>query len=729
MGRTGFDIAAQEQTGTLWVEAKAIAAASGLTKQWINERARSESWRARTVIGRGGPRSEFLVSSLPVDLAQHFSSQPSREEDSSTQFSMADEQRLVLTAPDYNRRKWEKYKQLFLQFGHLRGAELEDALAAWNNEQSGDTYLQCSASAFRREFKRYQDEGPEAIIGKYGGNRGRSYAIETLGDDSEHAFETFRDLYLSDNQPAAYGCWLRTAARIWKLRNEQAPCDVKEFNAEFPSCATFLRALRSRYSAAEICLAREGFDAFNRKHHIHADRSYDDVPAGHAWFSDHHKLDIICYDEQGNAKRPWVTVWRDVKTGYWLSYHLRHADPSAEIVSSTFIDGIRQFGKPHDAIVDNGKDYRSRQFTGGRKLGDEARAHSTLLLLGVKPHFTIPYHGQSKTLERDFKTFADGFSKFSRGYVGNKPGNRPESLEARIKAGDIPTLDEVRQELELYIQQIFHMQRSEGKVLRGRSRAQAWEEEFRHDLPRVTNDDLHLLHAKLTDVRMVRRGAVEWNGHRWYHEDLILHNKRRVFLRIPHNDTEGKAIVHDAETSEAICEARCDALRTPALARSMEERETVSAVMRSIRATEKRLKKNISEAKAVSPETIMDDLRAYLASGSALVRGEKVDIQNKQILGRTLAADVVDMATGEVVAFGGQVVTENLLQALIMAAIDGVQCEKEPGNIAAYTPMTEVRRSLEEKRATGTDGYSVALDYTRPEPERRSTIDLYGDLE
>jgi hypothetical protein len=56
----------------MWVDAKAIAAASGLTKQWINRRAREGQWESRKAIGRGGPRSEFRVSNLPADLARRF---------------------------------------------------------------------------------------------------------------------------------------------------------------------------------------------------------------------------------------------------------------------------------------------------------------------------------------------------------------------------------------------------------------------------------------------------------------------------------------------------------------------------------------------------------------------------------------------------------------------------------------------------------------------------------
>ncbi len=724
MGRISLDMHSPSMHGELWVDAKEIAAAACVSKRWINERAVKGDWTSRQATGRGGKRSEYLVSSLPADLACHFASSASDQSIDTDPFSIVNEQRLVLSAPDYNRRKWEKYKHLFLKYGHLRGADLDRALESWNAEHADSPSLRCSASSFRREFKRYEDEGPEAIIGKYGRNRGRSYAINSLGEFADQALEIFIGLYLNDNQPAAYGCWLRTAARIWTLKSESGACEIQSFNETFPSCATFMRALRTRFSEAEICMAREGYDAFNRKHMVHVDRDYDDVEAGSGWFSDHHKLDLMCLDEKGNPRRPWVTAWRDIRTGYWVAWYIRHEDPSTEVVSQTFTDGVRKYGKPNDAYIDNGKDYRSRQFSGGRKGHERA----TLLLLGVTPHFSKPYHGQSKALERDFRTIAEGFSKFSAGYVGNKPGARPESLERRIKKGELPTLDGVRSSFDLYIENIFHMQKSSGQVLGGRSRAQAWAEEFQHQLHMVTPDDLRLMHATFSEERTVRRGAIEWNGHRWFSQELMSHNGRRVFLRIPIG-SDARAIVHDATTDEAVCEAVCDALRTPALAQTSEQKELVSSVLRSVQSTAKQSKAKLAKIAPVDAGSFMADVKSYLVASNPVQYGEKLDITNTVLLGRRLAGDVVDYATGEVIAFEGQTINETLLRRVIAAAIDEVQCEKEISNTIAHTRITEVRQTLEEKRATGTNGYTIDIDYVRGESEQFSTIDLYGDYD
>ncbi len=569
--------------------------------------------------------------------------------------------------------------------------------------------------------------GAEALLCKYGGNRSKALSFKQLGKWGEIAFEKFRELYLSDNRIAAERCWLLARAHTCAAAGAIVKEDADDVYASFPSCASFLRALKARHGEAEICLAREGFDAYNRKHNLHSDRDHDNIVAGRIWFSDHHKIDVLCQDSMGNPVRPWLTVWRDMRTGYWLSWHLREEDPSSEIVSQVFADGVRSYGKPTDAIIDNGKDYRARSFAGGRKVDDEARERSMLMLLGVTPHFTIPYHGQSKTLERDFRTFCDGFSKLQLGYVGNKPGRRPESLAGRLKSGTLPTIAEMRAAVDVYVREVFHREKSNGKVLRGRSRAQAWAEEFRFDLPRVAEEDLRLLHARLSPPRQIRRGGVEWEGHRWFHENLILKNGTRVYLRIPFDNANGCAIVHDAETHEALCEARCDALRTPALARTAEEKEIVSSVMRTIRATEKRLKANV-KVEPLKPQQLMADLRTLLNTTNPIVPGERIAATRTRILGRTLAADIANVNTGEVLAYAGQMIDEKLAKLLIENAIDAIQCEHETGQIVAITPMTEARRAIEVQRSTGTDGYTINVEYERKQEPVFSSLDLYDDL-
>jgi hypothetical protein len=57
-----------------------------------------------------------------------------------------------------------------------------------------------------------------------------------------------------------------------------------------------------------------------------------------------------------------------------------------------------------------------------------------LAILGCQVKFTLPYHGQSKPIERAFRDFCEYIAKhpaFAGAYVGNKPDAKPENYGSR----------------------------------------------------------------------------------------------------------------------------------------------------------------------------------------------------------------------------------------------------------------------------------------------------------
>ena len=43
-----------------------------------------------------------------------------------------------------------------------------------------------------------------------------------------------------------------------------------------------------------------------------------DINAGSCWVSDHAQIDVACMTQDCNVVFPWVTAWRDYKSGKWL---------------------------------------------------------------------------------------------------------------------------------------------------------------------------------------------------------------------------------------------------------------------------------------------------------------------------------------------------------------------------------------------------------------------------
>lgn len=87
---------------------------AGVTKRWVNERARDEGWPKRLATGRGGQRLEYDLSKLPADILCKIRPFTTGHSNVDEAFSLSYEQRLVFEAPLHNRRKWEKYKLFFI---------------------------------------------------------------------------------------------------------------------------------------------------------------------------------------------------------------------------------------------------------------------------------------------------------------------------------------------------------------------------------------------------------------------------------------------------------------------------------------------------------------------------------------------------------------------------------------------------------------------------------------
>lgn len=150
---------------------------------------------------------------------------------------------------------------------------------------------------------------------------------------------------------------------------------------EFPCHATFKRRLEREVPEQSIYLARYGESAWNRKYGNYIDRDYSTVICGEAWVSDHAQIDVACLNSDGSVVFPWVTAWRDYKSGKWLGWILQCGHPNSDHIFQSFYYAVEKYGLPKDVIIDNGKDYRSKDFAGGRKFKIEADEFKTTCML------------------------------------------------------------------------------------------------------------------------------------------------------------------------------------------------------------------------------------------------------------------------------------------------------------------------------------------------------------
>jgi transposase InsO family protein len=210
-----------------------------------------------------------------------------------------------------------------------------------------------------------------------------------------------------------------------------------------PSYKALLRMIDERIPKTTLALMRGGSEGLMKLFPpILRDRS--DLTACSAVDGDFHKFDVFVQWVEGQAPiRPQISVFHDIYSGKILAWRMATA-PNAATVLLTLSDLFRDYGIPSDVVLDNGREYASKWITGGadtrfRFKVNEGDPIGALPLFGVKVHFTTPYHGQSKPIERGFRDLCQSVAKdprFAGAYVGHKVDAKPENYGSRAVARD-----------------------------------------------------------------------------------------------------------------------------------------------------------------------------------------------------------------------------------------------------------------------------------------------------
>lgn len=167
-------------------------------------------------------------------------------------------------------------------------------------------------------------------------------------------------------------------------------------------------------------------------------RSVADLHALEAVNVDGHIFDVFVQWEDGRIGRPVMVGIQDVASRKLLSYRIGETE-STVLTRLAFGDLFRDYGIPPHAVMDNGRAFASKALTGGAltrfrfKIRD-TDATGVLTALGVLVHWTIPYRGSSKPIERAWRDLCEDIAKHPRvagAYTGNKPGAKPENYRER----------------------------------------------------------------------------------------------------------------------------------------------------------------------------------------------------------------------------------------------------------------------------------------------------------
>lgn len=239
-------------------------------------------------------------------------------------------------------------------------------------------------------------------------------------DCSPDAWAFIRADYLRPERPPFVGCYRRLLAAAavhgWTM----------------PAGRTLERRLLALPVGVRV-LAREGAEALKRMYPAQI-RDRGVFHALEAVNGDGHKWDVFVRWPDGHIGRPLMVTFQDLYSGKILAWRISETAHKGA-VRLAFGDLVEQWGIPDNCWLDNGRDFASHWITGRTpnryrfKIRDD-QPEGIMTQLGVKVHWTMPYSGQSKPIERAFRDLAGDLAKhpkFAGAYVGNTPTAKPEN--------------------------------------------------------------------------------------------------------------------------------------------------------------------------------------------------------------------------------------------------------------------------------------------------------------
>jgi hypothetical protein len=234
------------------------------------------------------------------------------------------------------------------------------------------------------------------------------------------AWDFFRADYLRLEQPTMTACYRRLVAtgaeRGWVI----------------PGLRTLERRINAIPVAARVLL-RKGKEECEKLYPAQ-ERDRSVFHALEALNTDFHTWDVFVKWPDGRVARPHMIAYQDLYSGKMLSWRV-DTDPNMEAVRLAFGDLVQEWGVPSACYMDNGREFAAKWITGGvaNRYRFKIRADEPFGLMpqmGVAVHWTTPYHGQSKPIERAFRDFAGDLAKhpaFAGAYTGNSPMAKPEN--------------------------------------------------------------------------------------------------------------------------------------------------------------------------------------------------------------------------------------------------------------------------------------------------------------
>ncbi|MEO0034385.1 MAG: hypothetical protein RLZZ501_408 [Pseudomonadota bacterium] len=522
------------------------------------------------------------------------------------------------------------------------------------------------------------------------------------------AWEAFKADYLRLEQPSAKSCYDRLVRA------------GRDLGWVIPSSKTLLRRIESEIALPVRVLTREGVEALKRLYPPQRrDRSM--FHALEAINGDGHRFDVFVKWPDGEIGRPMMCTFQDLYSGKVVGWRVDKSE-NRDAIRLALGDVIEDYGIPDHIWFDNTRAFANKALTAGSqtrfrfKIRDEDPV-GLCVQLGIEVHFTLPYSGQSKPIERAFRDMCDRIARhpaFAGAYTGNSPVTKPENYGAKA----VP-IDEFLKVLSAELAAHNAQAGRRSQVCDGRL---SFDEAFAASyaaspIRKATAAQRRLWLLAAEGVRAsTARGEITLFGNRYWTESLLDHRGQPLIARFdPHNLLDDLhvyrldgAYIGAAEVVEAVGFADAGAARDHARARR--------AFIKATRAyAEAEIRLSAAEVAALAP--IPGDLPAPEAKVVRMPSGTPAPTSMGQMRRKPLQPAPITPAE--------------------QARLTALEAELAPAEVVPL-PTRETRETrfaraldLERQREAGQpigDAEAGWLAVYRTQPEYRAMAKLYEDF-
>jgi putative transposase len=529
-----------------WLTDKEIAKLLGKSRRLINEKANINNWPYRSYAVRGGRERRYCLANLPEDVQTAYAA--------SIKLSLDDLQKQLkpdskpdkkFDIPRYSGRgakiraakSWDELPEKYQKIANGRRKVLEaysDSnlsvarfVEAYNSGKVVPdlrAQLGCHGdikgpSSFYRWLEQYERDGITGLAPQYTG-RGIGASL------SQEAKDRIEWLYLDSGQPnAAMVCEL-----LGQYGIEAGESTVRRYVNSLPDW------IKAKY--------RKGKDYFNGKFSPYIIRNYEKYKPMEIICGDYMTQDIVCRKGE-KVFRARLCAFEDMRSRMITGWSLQETANSVGVIRAlqmTFTD----YGPSGKIYVDNGKEFKNYLLCGDQWKAQKTRIDPELLDLdvgiltecGIEVIFCQAYHGQSKPIERFWRTFHERFDKFELTYTGSNTADRPDEAKVyrsnvedmkKVDISLIPTFDEIEARIARFIKWYNEQWKHSGQGMEGRTPMQVFKEYAvpRREIP----DGLKKYLFTMRYIRTVQRNGIELDGAYYQNEKFIEYNGRKVEAR------------------------------------------------------------------------------------------------------------------------------------------------------------------------------------------------------